>query len=153
MTREGYEKLSQELKRIKSVDRPQNIREIEAAREHGDLRENAEYHAAKERQGMLDARWRELEAKLAIAEIIDTKAIHNNDKILFGATVRLADEDSGEEIMYKIVGDDETDVKERKIGISSPLAKGLIGRSKGDETTIKTPKGVRAFTILEIKYL
>lgn len=152
MTPSGYEKISQELRRLKSVDRPQNIRDIETAREHGDLRENAEYHAAKEKQGLIEGRLRELEARLAAAEVIDPATVNAGDKIVFGATVGLIDVDTNEAVTYMIVGDDESDIKEHKIGVSSPLAKGLIGKSLGDEVSIRTPKGQRSFEITSVKY-
>lgn len=152
MTPLGFDKINQELKRLKSVDRPQNIRDIETAREHGDLRENAEYHAAKEKQSLIEGRVRELEARLAAAEVIDPATVNVGDKIVFGAVVDLIDIDTEEKVTYGIVGDDESDIKERKIGISSPLAKGLIGRSKGDEVAIRTPKGQRTFEVIDVKY-
>lgn len=152
MTPQGYDKLNQELKKLKSVDRPQNIRDIEVAREHGDLRENAEYHAAKEKQGLIEGRIRELENRLASAEVIDPASITVRDKIVFGAQVSLIDTDTDDKVSYYIVGDDESDIKERKIGISSPLAKGLIGKSKGEEVTIRTPKGPRNFEIVDVFY-
>lgn len=152
MTPEGYEKLRKELQHLKSVVRPQNIKDIEEARSHGDLSENAEYSAAKEKQSIIAGQISSIEDKLGRAEVIDPKKIAATDKIVFGATVKLFDLDSDEEMIYKIVGDDETDIKLGKIGISSPIARGLIGKKEGDEATVKTPKGQRQFEIVKVEY-
>ena len=153
MTPAGYEKIKNELKHLKSVVRPQNIRDIEEARAHGDLSENAEYHAAKEKQAMIAAQMQDLENKVGLADVIDPSTVTVKDKVVFGATVHLYDLDSEEELKYQIVGDVETDVKARKIGISSPIARGLLGKDKGAEVKIKTPKGLREFEIVEVEYV
>ncbi len=149
MTKEGYEKLKQELDRIIKVERPKNIRDIEEARAHGDLSENAEYHAAKERQGHLDAKKRELEHKLANAQIIDVSKL-SNEKVVFGATVTLADTDSGGIKKYTLVGQEEADLKKNKISVQSPVGKALIGHKVGDIVTIKTPAKTVEYEIQEI---
>ncbi len=138
MTQTGYDKLKQELDRIVKVERGKNIRDIEEARAHGDLSENAEYHAAKERQGHLDAKKRELEQKLAHADIIDVSKL-TNEKVVFGATVTLADTESGSVKKYTLVGQEEADLKKGKISIQSPVGKALISHKVGDVVTIKTP--------------
>jgi len=153
MTPEGYQKLMHELKRIKSVERPKIVAEIEVAREHGDISENAEFHAAKDKQAVLTARMRAIETKLAQAEVIDPVMTKQIDKIVFGATVTLFDNETEGEVLYKIVGDDETDIKGNKIGISSPLARGLIGKRLGDEVVIRTPKGTKEFEVLQVEYV
>jgi transcription elongation factor GreA len=152
MTPEGYKKLLEELKHIKSVDRPQVIRDIEEARAHGDLSENAEYHAAKEKQSMLAARMNMIETQIASSEVIDPKKMTSMDKIVFGATVTLYDMTNDVEVMYQIVGDDESNIMEKKIGISAPISRGLIGKKEGDEAVVKTPKGNKEFEILKIEY-
>ncbi len=151
MTPEGYKKLVDELKRLKSVERPKNVQDIEEARAHGDLKENAEYAAAKERQSHIAGRIAELEDRIARAQVIDPSSI-DHEKIVFGATVRLTDVDSGEEIIYQIVGGHESDVKNGKISIESPIAKSLIGKEINDVVKVVTPRGAREFEILEIKY-
>jgi len=150
ITKEGYEKLMQELDRIIKVERPKNIREIEEARAHGDLSENAEYHAAKERQGHLDAKKRELEYKLAHAQIIDVSKL-SNEKVVFGATVSLVDSDSGDMKKYTLVGQEEADLKKGKISVQSPVGKALIGHKVGDVVTIKTPAKTVEYEIQEIE--
>lgn len=152
MTPEGYEKLQKELIHLKSVVRPKNIQEIETARSYGDLTENAEYHAAKEKQGYIAAQIAKLETMLGQSEVIDPKNIETKNKIVFSATVKLYDLTLDEEVSYKIVGDDESDVKGGKIGISSPMARGLIGKGVGDEASIRTPKGIREFEVVGIEY-
>ena len=151
MTNKGYQFLMEELKRLKTVERPKNIREIEEARGHGDLSENAEFHAAKERQSMLDVQIREVEDRLARAQVIDVSKL-SGDKVVFGATVSLADGDTGDKVVYQIVGDHEAEPKNGKISISSPIARALIGRSEGDEVQVRTPTGVRSFDILSVDY-
>ena len=151
MTNKGYQHLMEELKRLKTVERPKNIRDIEEARGHGDLSENAEFHAAKERQSMLDVQIREVEDKLARAQVIDVSKL-SGDKVVFGATVSLADGDTGDKVVYQIVGDHEAEPKNGKISISSPIARALIGRSEGDEIQVRTPTGVRSFDILSVDY-
>jgi transcription elongation factor GreA len=150
MTKEGYEKLKQELDRIIKVERPKNIKEIEEARAHGDLSENAEYHAAKERQGHLDAKKRELQHKLANAQIIDLSKL-SNEKVVFGATVTLADTESGDVKKYTLVGQEEADFKKGKISVQSPVGKALIGHKVGDVVTIKTPAKTVEYEIQEIQ--
>jgi transcription elongation factor GreA len=152
MTTRGYQFLMDELKRLKSVERPKNVREIEEARGHGDLSENAEFHAAKERQSLLDVQIRELEDKLARAQVIDVSKL-SGDKVVFGATVSLVDGDTGDKVVYQIVGDHEAQPKNGKISISSPIARALIGKSEGDEVRVQTPTGVRTFEILNVAYL
>ena len=153
ITPEGFARLKEQLRHLKSVVRPQNIKDIEVALDHGDLSENAEYHAAKEKQGQIAAQMTQLESKIGRAEVIDPKNFQGTDKIVFGATVKLYALDAEEEIIYKIVGDDESDVKERKIGVSSPVARALIGKKAGDEARVQTPKGIREFEIIGIKYV
>lgn len=151
MTPEGFRKLQEELKRIKSVERPRNMQDIEEARGHGDLSENAEYHAAKERQGHITRRLAELEDKLSRAQVIDPSKM-DHDRVVFGASVRLKDVDSGEELQYRIVGADESDIPGGKISVESPIAKSLIGKELNDVVKVVTPRGAREFEILEIKY-
>jgi transcription elongation factor GreA len=150
MTKEGYDKLKLELDRIKKVERPKNIRDIEEARSHGDLSENAEYHAAKERQGFIDAKIRELEHKLSHAQIIDVTRL-SNEKVVFGATVTLMDTDSGDTKKYTLIGQEEADLKKGKISVQSPVGKALIGHRKGDVVTIKTPAKTVEYEIQEIE--
>lgn len=152
MTSRGYQFLMEELKRLKSVERPKNVREIEEARDHGDLSENAEFHAAKERQSLLDVQIRDIEDKLARAQVIEVSKL-SGDRVVFGATVSLADGDTGEKVVYQIVGDHEAEPKNGKISISSPVARALIGRSEGDEVQAHTPTGVRSFEILSVEYI
>jgi transcription elongation factor GreA len=135
------------------VRRPRVIQAIAEAREHGDLRENAEYHAAKEQQSFIEGRIAEIESKLANAEIIDVTKINAGGKVVFGATVRLVDEDSGEEVSYQIVGEDEADIKAGRISVSSPIARALIGRSEGDLATVVAPGGKRDYEIRTVQYI
>lgn len=153
MTPDGFLKLKEELRQLKTVERAKNIHDIEEARAHGDLSENAEYHAAKEKQGIIAAQIIDLEDKVSRAEVIDPKTVQVNDKVVFGATVRLYDLATEEEMTYQIVGDNESDIKQAKIGISSPIARGLLGRRSGDEVKINTPKGVREFEVVSIDYI
>ena len=153
ITRRGAEKLKAELHKLKSVDRPTVIRAIADARSHGDLSENAEYDAAKDRQGFIEGRIRELEGKLAAAQVIDPSALDAGGRVVFGATVELEEETSGETVKYQIVGEDEADLKLGKISYSSPIAKALIGKSSGDVAEVRTPGGVREFEIVDVKYL
>ena len=152
MTSRGYQRLMEELKRLKSVERPKNVREIEEARGHGDLSENAEFHAAKERQSLLDLQIRDIEDKLARAQVIEVSKL-SGDRVVFGATVSLADGDTGDKMVYQIVGDHEAEPKNGKISISSPIARALIGKSGGDEVQVRTPTGVRSFEILGVAYI
>lgn len=151
MTPQGHKKLQEELKHLKSVERPKIVNEIEVARGHGDLSENAEYDAAKEKQGLVMARIAELEDKLACAQIIDPATL-THDRIVFGASVRIVDVDSGEELAYQIVGAYESDVRQGKISIDSPIAKSLIGKEQSDVVRVVTPRGAREFEILEVVY-
>jgi len=152
LTRRGAELLREELQRLKSVERPAVINAIAEARAHGDLSENAEYAAARERQGFVEGRIGELEAKLANAQVIDPKLLDADGRVVFGATVTLEDLDSGEKASYQIVGDDEADIKAGKISVSSPIARALIGRSAGDTAEVRAPSGVREVEILEVRY-
>ena len=151
MTVEGKRALDDELKRLKTVDRPAVIKAIEIARGHGDLSENADYSAAKERQSFIEGRIQELNGKLASAQVIDPTQI-KSDKIVFGATVVISDQDSGKEVKYKIVGVDEADLKLNKISIGSPIARALIGKKAGDEVIVNAPKGNVAYDVIEIRY-
>ncbi len=151
MTQAGYDKLEQELRHLKSVERPRNVREIEAARAHGDISENAEFHAAKERQSHLEGRLRQLEDKLARAQVIDTTG-QIADKVRFGVTVSLEDAESGEQVTYTILGEDESDVSQGRISVTSPVARALLGKEIGDSVTVRVPKGTREFEILDIRF-
>jgi transcription elongation factor GreA len=151
MTVEGYQTLEVELHRLKSVERPRIIQAIAEARAHGDLSENAEYHSAKEAQGMNEAKVADLEDKLSRAEVIDPTKL-SGDTVKFGATVSLIDEDTDEKVTYKIVGDLEANVREGKISISSPIARALIGKSKGDSAEVTTPKGPRSYALTKIEW-
>ncbi|MFA7308145.1 MAG: transcription elongation factor GreA [Hyphomicrobium sp.] len=151
MTIEGYKNLEVELQRLKAVERPRIIAAISEARAHGDLSENAEYHAAKEQQGMNEARVSEIEDKINRAEVIDTSKL-SGDKVKFGATVTLQDEDSEDKVTYTIVGDTEADLKNGKISISSPIARALIGKSKGESVDVTTPKGTRTLEVLKVAW-
>jgi transcription elongation factor GreA len=151
MTVEGFKKLEAELHRLKVEERPRIIQQIADAREHGDLAENAEYHAAKEAQGLNEAKVAELEDKLGRAEVIDTSTL-SGTTVKFGATVTLEDEDSGDKVKYMIVGEHEANVREGKISIASPIARALIGKVKGDSAEVTTPRGSRSYEILKIEY-
>lgn len=151
MTREGFEKLQAELKQLKTVDRHEVIKAIASARELGDLSENAEYHAARERQGFIEGRIAELEDKLARADVIDVKLL-NGSSVKFGASVKLIDEDTEETLSYQIVGDDESNLSKGKISLSSPLAKALIGKDAGDSVDVRTPGGVKSYEIIEVAF-
>jgi transcription elongation factor GreA len=153
VTTKGAELLRDELHRLKTVDRPNVITAIAEARAQGDLSENAEYDAARERQGFIEGRILELEAKLANAQIIDPKLLDDDDRVVFGSTVELLDTDSQETVTYQIVGEDEADIKVGKISYSSPIAKGLIGKSAGDVSEVRTPGGVKEFEIVDVKYV
>ncbi len=153
ITVRGAEKLQEELTQLKSVDRPRVIEAIAEARAHGDLKENAEYHAAREQQGFIEGRIKDIEAKLSNATIIDVTTIDANGKVVFGTTVVVADEETGDEVTYQIVGEDEADIKQNKISISSPIARALIGKEQDDVVEIQTPGGLRSLEIVEIKYI
>ncbi|MGH8501721.1 MAG: transcription elongation factor GreA [Gammaproteobacteria bacterium] len=152
LTVQGAEKLRAELRRLKAK-RPQIIDAIAAAREHGDLKENAEYHAAREQQGFVEARIRDLEFKLANAEVIDVTALNADGRVVFGATVDLADADTGDEVTYRIVGNDEADIRAGLISVSSPVARALIGKQEGDTAVVRTPGGEREYEIVEVRYV
>jgi transcription elongation factor GreA len=152
MTAEGYQALDAELKRLKTQERPSVIAAIAEARTHGDLSENAEYHAAKERQAFIETRVAEIEDKIARAQVIDVSKLSGR-QVKFGATVTLADEDTGGKVKYKIVGEDESDVKAGKISITSPIARALIGKEEGDVVEVMAPGGAKSYEILKVKYL
>ena len=152
LTLRGAEQLREELKRLKTVDRPSVVAAIAEARSHGDLSENAEYDAAKERQGFIEGRIQEVEGKLGNAQIIDPKALDADGRVVFGATVELEDMDSGDTVTYQIVGDDEADLKQGKISLNSPVARALIGKYAGDVAEVQTPGGKREYEILDVKY-
>lgn len=152
MTVEGHQALDEELKHLKSVERPAVIQAISEAREHGDLSENAEYHAAKERQGWIEGRVQELEDKLARAQVIDVSKL-GGEAVKFGATVKVVDEDTDTEVTYKIVGDDEADVKQGKISLSSPIARALINKEVGDVVEFNAPSGVKSYEILDVSWV
>ncbi len=151
MTREGYESLMEEFKRFRVVERPRIVEELAKAAEHGDLSENAEYDAAKEKQILVERRIAELEDKLANAQLIDTSKAKPG-KVVFGATVHLEDSDTGGKVTYKIVGTDEADIKQRKISINAPIARALIGREVGDCVEVKIPAGEKEYTILDVNF-
>jgi len=153
ITVNGAEELKNELHRLKTIDRPRVIEAIAEARAHGDLKENAEYHAAREQQGFIEGRIKDIEAKLSNATVIDVTQLEHNGKVVFGVTVDVADEESGEELTYKIVGDDEADIKNNMISISSPIARALIGKEEGDIAEVNTPGGIRELEIVEVRYL
>ncbi len=153
MTLQGAEKLRSELSELKSVARPQVIQAIAEAREHGDLKENAEYHAAREQQGFIEGRIADIEAKLSNAQVIDILDLTPNGKIVFGATVELVNEDTGKEVTYQIVGDDEADIKENKISVNSPVARALIGKMEGDIASVDAPGGIIEYEVISVKYI
>ncbi|MDH4126088.1 MAG: transcription elongation factor GreA [Gammaproteobacteria bacterium] len=155
MTVRGHELLQEELKRLKGVDRPSVIQAIAEARAHGDLKENAEYHAAKEQQGFIEGRIKELEAKLSNLQVIDVTAIDGKGKIVFGATVDLLDldDESGKEIVYRIVGEDESDLKQGLISYTSPMARALIGKYEGDEIRLSAPGGDKQYEVIRVRYI
>ena len=152
MTIEGAERLKVELHRLRTIERPSVIQAIAEARSHGDLSENADYDAAKERQGFIEGRIAEVESKLANAQVIDPASIDADGRVVFGATVDLEDAGSGEKVTYQIVGDDEADIKHGKISVSSPIARALIGRSEGDTADVQAPGGVRHYDVLAVRY-
>ncbi|WP_296193380.1 MULTISPECIES: transcription elongation factor GreA [unclassified Psychrobacter] len=152
MTPQGHAALEAELKQLKSVDRPRITAAIAEAREHGDLKENAEYHAAREQQGFCEARIRDIEAKLGAAQVIDPATLPKDGRVVFGVSVVIENMDTEEEKRYQIVGDDEADFKAGKISVNSPIARGLIGKSEGDEARIETPKGIVEYEIMKVIY-
>jgi len=153
MTQEGADALREELKHRKSVLRPEITQAIAEAREHGDLKENAEYHAAREQQGFNEGRIKEIESKLADAQVIDVSRITPSGKVIFGSTVTLIDAESGDETRYKIVGEDEADLKEGKISIMSPIARGIIGKSEGDVAVVQTPSGELEYEVESVEHI
>ena len=152
MTAEGYQALDAELKRLKTEERPAVIQAISEARAHGDLSENAEYHAAKERQAFIETRVAEIEDKIARSQVIDVSKL-SGKQVKFGATVNLVDEDSGEKSKYKIVGEDEADVKAGKVSITSPIARAMIGKEEGDVVEVMAPGGAKSYEIVKVKFL
>ena len=152
MTVRGHELLQEELKRLKGVDRPAIIKAIAEARAHGDLKENAEYHAAKEQQGFIEGRIKDIEGKLSHKQVIDVAAVDARGKVIFGSTVLILDENSEKEITYKIVGEDEADIKSGMISYTSPIARALIGKDEGDAIEFQAPDGLKTFDILEVSY-
>ncbi|WP_444889464.1 transcription elongation factor GreA [Microbulbifer sp. DLAB2-AA] len=153
MTVEGAEALRSELDNLKKVERPAVVEAIAEAREHGDLKENAEYHAAREKQGFIEGRIQEIEAKLSHAQVIDVKSIEPSDKVIFGTTVTIIHLDDDAEVTYKIVGDDEADVKKQKISVNSPIARALIGKEVGEVVVVHTPSGVVEYEIDTVEHL
>ena len=152
MTVLGHQLLQKELKKLKSEDRPAVIRAIAEAREHGDLKENAEYHAAKEQQGFIEGRIKELEGKLSHVQVIDVTEINAGGKVIFGATVKLLDDDTEKEITYRIVGQDEASIKTGLISYTSPIARALIGKSEGDVVEFNAPDGEKTYEVIEVSY-
>jgi transcription elongation factor GreA len=152
LTLRGAEALREELRRLKSEARPNIIKAIAEARAHGDLSENAEYHAAREQQGFIEGRIQELEAKLGSAEIIDVAALPRNGKVVFGTTVELEDEETGARVTYQIVGEDEADIKAGRISYASPIARALLGKSEGDQAVVAAPGGQRTYEVIAVRY-
>jgi transcription elongation factor GreA len=152
LTARGAAKLEEELKQLKSVERPRIIQAIAEAREHGDLKENAEYHAAREQQSFTEGRIKDIEGKLSHAQIIDVTKLDAGGKVVFGATVVVLELDNDQEFTYQIVGEDEADIKSNLISVSSPIARALIGKQEGDDVFLQTPGGAREFEILEVRY-
>jgi transcription elongation factor GreA len=152
MTAEGFSRLEEELKHLKSVARPEVIKAIAEARAHGDLSENAEYHAARERQSFIEGRVLELEDRISRAQVIDPAKL-TGDTVKFGATVRVVDEDTDQETTYQIVGETEADVKNGRVAVTSPIARALIGKQEGDSVEVTTPKGTKAYEILKIEFI
>ena len=153
ITARGAEKLREELVQLKKVERPRIVQAIAEARAHGDLKENAEYHAAREQQSFVEGRIKEIEGKLGNANIIDVTRLDAGGKVVFGATVDVADEESGDELSYQIVGEDEADIKSNLISFTSPIARALIGKSEGDVVSFQAPGGEKTFEILEVRYV
>ncbi|MEY3652408.1 MAG: transcription elongation factor GreA [Pseudomonadota bacterium] len=153
ITLRGAEKLKEELHRLKTVDRPAVIQAIAEARAQGDLSENAEYDAAKDRQGFIEGRIQDIESKLSMASVIDPKGLNAEGKVVFGSTVELEDEDSGDRVTYQIVGEDEADLKLGLINISSPIARAMIGKESGDVAVVQAPGGQRRYEIIQVSYL
>ncbi len=152
MTVRGHELLEQELKKLKSEDRPNVVKAIAEARAHGDLKENAEYHAAKEQQGFIEARIKDIEGKLSHKQVIDASAVDARGKVIFGSTVLILEEESDKEITYTIVGEDEADIKAGMISYTSPIARALIGKNEGDVIEFEAPDGLKTYDVLEVRY-
>jgi transcription elongation factor GreA len=152
LTVRGANKLQEELRKLKTEDRPRIINAIAEARAHGDLKENAEYHAAREQQSFAEGRIKEIEAKLSNAIVIDVTTVNAEGKVIFGCTVMVSDEDTGVEVTYQIVGEDEADIKQNMISVGSPIARALIGKAEGDVAVVQTPGGVRNLEIVEVRY-
>lgn len=153
MTKEGADKLQAELEQLKKVDRPKVIADIATAREHGDLKENAEYHAAREQQGLIEARISQLEGVLSSVQIIDVTTLPKSGRVVFGTTVTLLNIETDEEVTYKIVGDEESEPSSNKISISSPIARALVGKEEGDDVIVKAPKGDIEYEIISVQYI
>lgn len=153
MTLRGAERLRQELKQLKSDARPNVIKAIAEARAHGDLSENAEYHAAREQQSFIEGRINDIESRLSNSEVIDVTTLTATGRVVFGATVELNDEDSGAKVTYQLVGDDEANIKQGLLSVSSPIARGLIGKSEGDVVDVTVPGGVRSYEIVSVRYI
>ena len=153
LTARGAEKLREELRQLKNVERPKVIEAIAEARAHGDLKENAEYHAAREQQSFIEGRIADINGKLSHAQIIDVTAMPKTGKVIFGVTVDLAEEETGEEVTYQIVGEDEADISQGMISITSPIARALIGKEEGDVAEVQAPGGIKTYEILEVKYI
>ncbi len=153
MTVVGEKKLREELERLKSVERPRVIKDIAVAREHGDLKENAEYHAAREEQGFIEARIQDIEGKLSRSQVIDITTIPYTGKVLFGTTVRIINTETDEEVEYRIVGEDEADIKQNRLSVSSPIARALIGKEEGEVISVRIPSGVVEYEIDEVKHI
>ncbi len=153
LTVQGAEKLKAELQQLKQVERPRIIAAIAEAREHGDLKENAEYHAAREQQSFVEGRIKEIEAKLSLAQVIDVTKMENNGRVVFGVTVDLINVEDESEVTYQIVGEDEADIDAGKISITSPIARALIGKEEGDIAEVQAPSGVIEYEIVEVKYI
>lgn len=153
MTVEGAERLRQELQDLKSVKRPAVIQAIAEARAHGDLKENAEYHAARDQQSFIEGRIQDIEGKLSMAQVVDISKIENTGKVIFGSTVELVNVDTDEKVTYQIVGEDEADLKENKISVTSPIARALVAKSEGDDAVVRAPGGEITYEIVKVKYL
>ncbi len=153
ITVRGAERLREELKRLKGIDRPAVIKAIAEARAHGDLSENAEYHAAREQQGFIEGRIQDIEGKLGNAQVIDVTKLPASGKVVFGSTVQVSNVESGDEVTYQIVGEDEADIKAGLLSVNSPVARALIGKAEGDEVTVQVPGGKKLFEIVSVRYL
>ena len=153
LTARGADLLREELKQLKTVERPRVTEAIAAARAHGDLKENAEYHAAKEQQGLMEARIRDIESKLSNSQVIDVTRLPRTGRVVFGSTVNLADVDGGDDVRYQIVGEDEADIKAGRMSVTSPIARALVGKQEGDIVEVATPSGSRTYEILEVEYI